>query len=138
MVRSHAKWRKDSLIYVIALLESSEFTSLDEDLKRVRLAQLINFMSDASSPNALASGPSKTGGFIAYSSRSDPNLIKAFGGQPTAAQMGSRILSDGAAGVDSRFLLTWDKIANSVSGREVAALNIRVVNERVAWDGSRA
>ena len=104
----------------------------------MRLAQLINFMSDASSPNALASGPSKTGGFIAYSSRSDPNLIKAFGGQPTAAQMGSRILSDGAAGVDSRFLLTWDKIANSVSGREVATFNIRVVNERDPWDGSRA
>ena len=47
--------------------------------------------------------------------------------------MGSRILSD-----DSRFLLRWDKIANPVSGREVAALNIRVVNERVSWDGSRA
>lgn len=108
-----------------ALLEDPEFTNLLPDEKTKRLAALVNFMSEAHNPEALASGGAKTGGYIAFSSRSDPNLIAKLNYQPTTAQM--KLLTEQG--------LSWSNILGSQAGQEVLALNPRAVNGVLEFDG---
>ena len=57
-----------------ALLKGAEFAGLDDPEKTRRLAALVNFMGEASGTSAITSKGARTGGYVAFSSASDPHL----------------------------------------------------------------
>jgi hypothetical protein len=106
-------WINDALF---KLLDGAEFRGFTDEVKTLRLAQLVNFMHEAGSDANFASGGAKTGGYISYSSKADPALIEKFGRTPSQADMFA----------DAKKYLTWDNITGSQAGLDVAALNPRL------------
>lgn len=74
---------------ITGLLTDPAFTNLPKAQQTQRLAALVDFKYEANSAEALASGGGTTGGYVAFSSKSDANLIKQLGHAPTQAEMES-------------------------------------------------
>jgi hypothetical protein len=121
---SHS-WINDG---ILDLIKDNKFDGLPEANKRVYLAALVNFMSEAGSPEALASGGAKTGGFVAFTSKRDPELLQKFGTQPTTDQMRAY----------SKDFINWETILGSQAGKEIVDLNVREVNGKLVYDGKLA
>lgn len=98
---------------LITLLERPEFVNATDEVKTVRLAQLVNFMSEASDLEAKGA---KTGGYVAFTSRRDPTLIAEKGYRPSKAEMYT----------DAKKYITWSNITESDAGKAVEALDVRV------------
>jgi hypothetical protein len=111
---------------VAALFEQLDAdTILTPDQKTVRAAALINYMDEASSADAIKTGGSKTGGFIAFARRDDPILTAIYGGGKELPKPDMyKLYADN---------MTWDKIMASEAGQDVVRLNPKT---KVALDAN--
>lgn len=106
---------------IVGLVQSPYFDGLTADQKTKHLSALINYLYVSASPENVASGGAKTGGFIPYLSASDPRLIREFGRVPTKDEMIALTKSGMLNESDPNNL--WSKILGSEAGQEVLALN---------------
>ena len=115
-------WINNPLKKIIADIQAGpkEFRTRD-------LAAVVQFMYEASGAEALASGGSRTGGWIGYSSASDPDLARR------AATVGM---------TPQQYLkaneLTLDKIRSSEAGQDVLRLKPRIENGKYTYDFDEA
>jgi hypothetical protein len=84
MQSGNHKWINDA---VAELFEHPDWIAAEhiQGKRTQMLSALVQFMSEASGPGALASGGARTGNFIAFSSLSDPHLIAKLGVTVTGA-----------------------------------------------------
>ena len=109
-------WINNALKDLLGKLDNLTPAELAAANPTQRLAALVNFLSEASSHDAILSGGTKTGGFVGYLSKSDPDLIARLGHAPTTAELKALAFQG----------LSWGNIMGSTAGKEALALNPRI------------
>jgi hypothetical protein len=120
-------WINDALTKLIGDIDKLTPAELAIASKTERIAALVNFLGEASSADVLLNRGAKTGGFIGYLSKSDPDLIAIFGRAPTTAEMRAYATNG----------LSWDNILGSTAGKDVLALKPRIdgATGKLIYDG---
>jgi hypothetical protein len=72
-------WLNDALKKLLGDFDKLTEAELAIASRTQRMAALVNFLGEATSHDAVISGGTKTGGWINYLSKSDPDLIARFG-----------------------------------------------------------
>ncbi len=114
-------WINDTLIKLLKTFEKD----VKPELRTLRLAQLVNFLTEAQNLDNFDKA-GKTGGYVAFTSRMDPYLID---------KMGYHENTDHLRGYNKTHL-DWNKIAATPAGKEIEALKPQLVNGKLRYDGT--